>query len=359
VNEAQERTEAATPKKLARARAQGQNPYSALAVAAFTVSATALPFAAVPAGMRTWVFMFRRTVGAAAVASRDHDVAALFAALHVAWSLRDLWIVAGLAALASWLAATMIAAACGALGYSPGALRPTWRRLAWSAGVAQLLPRGAPMQVIMIAVCIAALGWAAEPCVASLIGAAMLGAPFPESAAALGEALKTSWQRAAISLGIVALADVVIQRRRFAANLKMSMRELRDERAEAEGRPEVKSRRRSLATRVRAVDISAVRRATAVVTNPTHLAIALRYAPPGIDVPIVVSRGADLAAHAVRAAAERYAVPIVESPDLARTLYARAEHGAPIPEECYAAVAAIFIWIVRTRGSLAGAETDA
>ncbi len=93
-----------------------------------------------------------------------------------------------------------------------------------------------------------------------------------------------------------------------------------------------------------------------MVVNPTHVAIALRYAPPDIDVPTVVSRGADLTAGLVRAIAAAHDVPIVESPDLARTLYARSALGEPIPEDCYAAVAAIFAFLLQTRGMLRGSD---
>jgi flagellar biosynthetic protein FlhB len=137
----------------------------------------------------------------------------------------------------------------------------------------------------------------------------------------------------------------------------MTPREVREERASYEGKPEVKARRRSVAARRgRSLRIAALKRATAVVTNPTHIAVALRYAPPAIDVPLVVSAGKDLAAMLLRGAAEDAGVPIVESPDLARALYARVDVDEPIPEELYIAVAAVFAWILKTRGALRGAD---
>jgi flagellar biosynthetic protein FlhB len=94
------------------------------------------------------------------------------------------------------------------------------------------------------------------------------------------------------------------------------------------------------------------------VTNPTHIAVALRYDPPQIEVPAVVARGADLMASVVRGAAESFGVPIVEAPELARMLYAQTETDEPIPEEAYAAVAAVFAWILRTRGTLGGGARE-
>lgn len=104
------------------------------------------------------------------------------------------------------------------------------------------------------------------------------------------------------------------------------------------------------------MQVGAIAKASAIVVNPAHVAVALRYAPPAIDVPVVVSRGADFAALIVRSIALLYDVPIVESPELARSLYARLSVGQPIPEDCYAAVAAIFAWLIRTRGVLAGSH---
>jgi flagellar biosynthetic protein FlhB len=168
------------------------------------------------------------------------------------------------------------------------------------------------------------------------------------------------WWRAIIGLALIGVVDVVVQRRKHAVRLKMSPREVRDERAQAEGRPESKQRRRALGLRrARNLRVDAIRRATVVITNPTRVAVALRYAPPLIDVPTVVARGADLMAPFVRAVARLFAVPVIEAPELARSLYLHVDIDEPIPEECYAAVAAIFTWIVRSRGALRrGDEED-
>jgi flagellar biosynthetic protein FlhB len=161
------------------------------------------------------------------------------------------------------------------------------------------------------------------------------------------------WWRALVAVAIVAVIDVIVQRRRHAARLKMSPRELREERAQTEGRPEARQRRRAIGLRrVRGLRIDAIRRATAVIANPTHYAIALRYAPPQIDVPVVVARAAGLMAPVVRAAADAHGVPVVESPELARMLYHNVEVDDQIPEKYYAAVAAVFTWITMTHGAL-------
>lgn len=135
----------------------------------------------------------------------------------------------------------------------------------------------------------------------------------------------------------------------------MTPREVRDERAEQEGKPEIKARRRGIAVRrARRIRLEAIRRASAVVANPTHVAVALQYAPPAIDVPVVVAAGAGAAAALVRGVAAYHEIPVIESPDLARALFTRVDIDEPVPEEYYAAIAAIFAWLLRTRGRLGG-----
>ena len=135
----------------------------------------------------------------------------------------------------------------------------------------------------------------------------------------------------------------------------MTLREIRDERAEQEGKPEVKARRRGIAVRrARRIRLEALRRASAVIANPTHVAVALRYDPPAIDVPVVVAAGAGSAAAFVRTIAAYHEIPVIESPELARALFTRVEIDEQVPEEFYAAIAAIFAWLLRTRGRLGG-----
>lgn len=100
--------------------------------------------------------------------------------------------------------------------------------------------------------------------------------------------------------------------------------------------------------------LEALRRASAVIANPTHVAVALRYDPPGIDVPFVVSSAAGAAAAFVRMVAAYHEIPVIESPELARALFVRVDVDEPVPEEYYAAIAAIFAWLLRTRGRLGG-----
>jgi len=115
-----------------------------------------------------------------------------------------------------------------------------------------------------------------------------------------------------------------------------------------EGSPQVKSRIRGLRRQMRRRQMKAdIARASVVVTNPTHYAVALSFSFETMDPPRVVAKGRDLLAAAIREEAQWAGVPIVENPPLARSLYRQVEQGQTIPYELYAAVAAILAWLYR------------
>jgi len=327
-----------------------------LAAAALAVFLFALPVLAALHAAGEWVTLFRATAYIA-----QHPADAADASLR-AWSVwPGSWIALAAAGAAAVAAAIGASTATGALGISLAALAPRISRLSMRSGIRQLISLQGALHAAGAALAVAIIAWAVVPAIRALIELASLGYPPGIYVMALSGPLRATWLRIAVGLSALALAEIWWTRRRAFLALRMTPREVREERAETEGRPELRSRRRAHAANIaRDIGISAIRTASAIVVNPTHVAVALRYAPPTIDVPTVVSRGADLAALLVRSAAALHDVPIVESPELAQALYARLRVGQAIPEDCYAAVAAVFAWLIRTRGGFAGAtETGA
>ena len=140
----------------------------------------------------------------------------------------------------------------------------------------------------------------------------------------------------------VAAADLAWSRILWRRDQRMSKHELKEELKQAEGDRMVKARLRSLRLdRSRKRMLSAVPRATMVVVNPTHYAVAMRYVRAEGGAPIVVAKGADYIALRIRAIAEEHAIPIVEDKPLARSLYAAVDVDRPIPADFYRAVAEI------------------
>jgi flagellar biosynthetic protein FlhB len=141
---------------------------------------------------------------------------------------------------------------------------------------------------------------------------------------------------------LLVAADIVWTRFRWRSDLRMTRQEVKDELKQSEGDPAVKSRLRSLARdRARRRMIGAVPKATVVIANPTHYAIALKYDRAKGGAPLVVAKGADLIALRIREMATKHSIPIVEDKPLARALYDAVEVDQWIPPEFYRAVAKI------------------
>ncbi|MDX1530356.1 MAG: EscU/YscU/HrcU family type III secretion system export apparatus switch protein [Rhodothermales bacterium] len=154
-----------------------------------------------------------------------------------------------------------------------------------------------------------------------------------------------------LALAVLSVADFAYERWKWKSDLKMTRKEVRDEAKDQEGDPHVKGKRRQIA-RERAqrprLD-HAVLQADVVVTNPTHYAIALRYAPEEGGAPRVLAKGVRKRALRMKALAAEHAVPTVEDRPLARALYAAVPEGQEIPEDLYAAVATILAEVYRQR----------
>ncbi len=159
-----------------------------------------------------------------------------------------------------------------------------------------------------------------------------------------------------VSTIVLVAVDLVWARLKWRTDLRMSKQEVKDEHKQAEGDPLVKARMRSLALqRARQRMISAVPKATLVIANPTHYAIALYYDRQKGGAPLVVAKGADLIALKIREIAERCSIPVIEDKPLARAMYDAIEVDQWIPAEFYRPIAKI-LYFIYSRGSNAPAK---
>ncbi|MBI5088969.1 MAG: EscU/YscU/HrcU family type III secretion system export apparatus switch protein [Actinobacteria bacterium] len=155
----------------------------------------------------------------------------------------------------------------------------------------------------------------------------------------------------------IALVDFAYQRRTKLLDLRMTKQEVRDEVRNSEGDPHVKGRIRSMqAALSRSRMMSAVPTASVVITNPTHIAIAVRYDPAAGGAPTVVAAGVGSAAATIREKAREVGVPIVEAKPLARALWRSCEVGDEIPVALYEAVAKVLAFVRRLKGSILAAS---
>jgi flagellar biosynthetic protein FlhB len=162
------------------------------------------------------------------------------------------------------------------------------------------------------------------------------------------------WFTMAWQCGLVFLAwagvDYLLQWQSFERSLRMTKQEVRQENKDNEGNPLVKGRLRRLRRELlRKALNKEVQRATAVVANPTHYAVAIEYRPATMAAPVVVAKGRNLVAQRIKELARWHEVPIVDNPPLAQALYKAAEVGQMIPPKLYAAVAEILAFLYRAQ----------
>lgn len=147
---------------------------------------------------------------------------------------------------------------------------------------------------------------------------------------------------------VLALFDYMYQRWQYTQDLRMTKQEVREEMKRMEGDPLIREQRRHIQRQMAMHRMSAeVPKADAVITNPTHFAIAIRYDADDMAAPRVVAKGADLLARRIREIAMEHGVPIIEKPDLARALYRAVEVGQEIPVQFYQAVAEVLAFVYR------------
>lgn len=165
------------------------------------------------------------------------------------------------------------------------------------------------------------------------------------------EALKMMGAVVAL-LAVVAGADYFFQYRTWYGKLKMSLQELKDEIKQTQGDPFIKGKLKQIrAMRAKQRMSSAVPKASVIITNPTHYAVALQY-ERGMDAPLCVAKGVDAMALQIRKIATAHDVPIVENPPLARALHATVEVDQAIPPEHYKAVAEVISYVMKLRRAI-------
>jgi flagellar biosynthetic protein FlhB len=156
------------------------------------------------------------------------------------------------------------------------------------------------------------------------------------------------WKSGLVLLGWAGV-DYLLIRQKHEGDLKMSRQDMKDEAKQTEGNPLIKVRIRRLQRSMRRRQmLRETEKASVVITNPTHFAIALRY-EMAMEAPIVIAKGRDFLAQEIKEVARWHEIPILENPPLAQALYRTVEVGRPIPAALYAAVAEILAFVFRAQ----------
>jgi flagellar biosynthetic protein FlhB len=341
-----ERTEQASPRRRQKARAEGDRPRSRDLVAACSTLAGTLVLGSMAAGwVEGWRSALERLMGLAASSSwrGEAGVAAMLelraVAVEAMLPLCGVLLACGGAALAAGIGQG------GGLSVNPAALQPKLTRLDPVSNLKNLFSLRAMSRMgktLLPVAALAALAWGrlARQMEVPVFSQARMPLAMRD---AYGLLVDAAW-----ILFVWSAVDYGIEYRSWSERLKMSRQELRDEYKETEGNPQIRGRIRNIQRQMRARTMRAdVAKASVVITNPTHYAVALSFDFETMDAPRVLAKGRNLVAEQIKSEARWAGVPIVENPPLARSLYRTVEPGQAIPFELYAAVAGILAYLYR------------
>ena len=342
----------ASQRRLQQARDEGQLPRSRELVH----FAAALALLGLLLGLGPW--LGQQALGLVATGLRFDRSAAFEPALLVPrlslFSLQGLELIVPIAgALALLLGGASIA--LGGWNFTTQALLPRFDRINPGAGIKRLLGWRHLLQHLRLIVAAAALLGCAGVYLANHAWEIETLARLP-----LGQALSTGFGWLAGGLAVLAgvcfasaLIDVPLQIFNHGAELRMTREEARQENRESDGDPHMKGERRRRQRELsRGRMLADVPKASVVVTNPTHYAVALQYDEGTMGAPRIVAMGSDHLALKIREIAAAARVPMLEAPPLARALYRHGTIGAEVPVELYTAIAQVLAWALRLRSAV-------
>ena len=344
-----EKTEPATPRRLEKAKEEGDVPRSKeLGTCTILLAA----------GMGLWVlgdglmqsiqnvlsdcFVFER--------ARAFDMNILMA--RIAANIEDLALAFFPMAILLIIVALASPLLIGGWLFSTKSLMPNFGKLNPIKGISNLFSTRSLMELFKAvgkAVLIGVVAWLV---VSSKLSSMMMLSvePLNIGAAHMADTMLLIFMTLVGALVLIAGIDAPYQMWQHATKLKMTRQEIRDEHKESEGNPEIKAKirmqQREIARRRMMAEVPT---ADVVVTNPTHYAVALKYEDGKMKAPKVVAKGVDVLAAKIREVATENEVPLLEAPALARVLYRHAELDDEIPEMLYVAVAEVLAYVFQLR----------
>lgn len=340
-------TEQATPQRKKKAKEKGDCVRSRELLSAMAMLGGVMMLGATAHGfVSSWGKVYAESLHSAAVGELNGEQRWNEAIRQM---LEPVLLPVGLVLAASFTGALVVGVAqVGGVEIHPNAIEPKFSKLNPATNLGHLFSLQSATRVVKSLVPAAAmvvLGWSA-------LKALMLPMPVMSLArlpstfsAAYGLALDAAW----ITLAWSAL-DYAIEWRSWNERLKMSKQEMREEMKEAMGNPQIKGRVRQIQRAMRKRKVKAdISRASVVITNPTHYAVALEFSFETMQAPIVLAKGRDLLAAEIREEARWAGIPMIENPPLARSLYKTVEPGQAIPFELYATVAGILAYLYRQK----------
>jgi flagellar biosynthetic protein FlhB len=344
--DSQSKTEKPSPRKLIKAREEGQFPTSREMVAATQfIVFIVIAFAWFPGWMTTMKEMMRASLAEAFKADLSVATFPSIASMLLQRAFLPLAVIGGLTALLTVSVHLFVTK----LGFSFKKLAPDFSRFSPVSKIKNMAFQG-PMALAQASAMLVLFSLAIFS-IARSNADLFLTLPFMSLDTGLlkvGASIKdVMWKAAAVFL-VFGLIDLVRQKRKFIKNLRMSKQEIKQESKEGEGNPLIRGKirrlQRDMARRRMMQDVAT---ATAVIVNPTHYAIAIRYDHETMATPMVVAKGKNHLALRIRQRALEHNIPLVENPPLAQALYKSVDVGREIPAHLYRAVAEVLAYIYR------------
>lgn len=344
-----EKTEPASERKLEKAREEGDVPRSR-ELATFTI------LIAAGAGLWTTGDTMMRQLHRLLAASLTLERAQIYdfelLKARVAGNIGDLLLAFAPFAGILMLVALATPALLGGWLFTANSLMPKFSRLNVLAGIGRMFSKNALVELGKAISKALVVGTVAYLVITRQLDAVigLATEPLGTSTTHLGHMMLVTFISVVGGLALIAAIDAPYQLWHYANKMKMTRQDVRQEAKESDGNPEIKAKiRQQQREMARRRMMSQIPTADVVVTNPTHYAVALRYADGKLGAPRVVAKGADAVAARIRELAVEHGVPMLEAPPLARALHQHAELGDEIPEALYTAVAEVLAYVFQLR----------
>ena len=340
-------TEQATPQRKKKARDKGDVVRSRELLSAMAMLGGILMLGSVAHGFSgTWQTVYFESLSSTGIGNAQGDQVWSEAIDHM---IRPMLLPVGLVLAASFGCSLLAGMAqSGGVQIHPNAMTLKLERLNPATNLKNLFSLRQVMRLVKSMIpagIMVVLGW-------GMLKGAVLSSPVMSMTrlpttfmSAYRLALDASWL-----MLVWSALDYAVEWKSWNQRLKMSKQEVREEMKESMGNPEIKGKIRQIQNAMRRRKVKAdLSRASVVITNPTHYAVALEFSFETMQAPIVLAKGRDLLAAEIREEAQWAGIPLVENPPLARSLYRMVEPGQSIPFELYAAVAGILAYLYRQR----------
>lgn len=346
-----QKTEEASSKRIADTREKGNFAQSREISSSFILLASIIAFSmvgkqATDIVMKTWYSVF------SSIGTVNLDVHELFRLLK--WNMQNFVFIIGPILIFIMVAGVLAnILQTGGLRFSAHPLSLKWNKLSPLKGFGRIFSKTSLVELFksLFKITIVSIiayqtikgHWDEVP--------TLMGYGVAQTLYFMGEVMIEIMTKVLLVMIILAAVDFIFQKYTYLENLRMTKQEVRDERKDIEGNPQIKNRIRSVQLEMtRRRMMAAVPEADVIVTNPTHFSVAIKYDVENYAAPVVVAKGQNHIALRIREIAKEHNVPLVEDKPLARTLYKTVDVGQLIPASLYKAVAEILAYVFKLKG---------